>query len=217
MENTNAEIWLPICGYDELYQVSNMGRVRSFPRKIVRKTGIIENKPGRILKPCKSAYGYFFVGLFGPNGKSQRLIHRLVASAFLDKSEMPHINHIDSNKKNNKHSNLEWTTPKLNTQHAIKSGRFVVAHIGGMSLAINNPKRAKKLSTFDVDKIKEACRNGVSQYLTASLFGISQGHISRIHRSVSWHNEANINKEALAAYQASHCDKYQPGEDHGQE
>ena len=96
------EAWKTIESYEN-YEVSNLGNVRN-------------KKTGRILK-ASSRGGYCFVGLSGFKSKT-KIVHRLVASAFLDNPEnKKHVNHKDKNGLNNKLSNLEWNTPKENNIH----------------------------------------------------------------------------------------------------
>ena len=119
MEN---EIWKDIQGYEGLYQISNLGRVRSIDRIVgYRYKGKQRVYKGRILKQM-TRNGYLYVSLSKENVLKQKNIHRLVANAFLpNPSKLPIINHIDENKKNNMVSNLEWCTGAYNTKYG--SGR----------------------------------------------------------------------------------------------
>lgn len=121
MEN---EIWEDIVGYEGLYQVSNLGRVKSLSRDIPAKgLGYQRVNPEKVLKPGLYSNGYLFVVLCVNYKKSQQLIHRIVAKTFIENIELkPDVNHKDGNKKNNNENNLEWVTKKENTQHAIKLG-----------------------------------------------------------------------------------------------
>ena len=107
------EIWKDIREYYDLYQVSNLGRVRS--------TGKYGTK-GQIIRPCVGR-GYYKVQLY-KNKKSRCIyVHRLVATAFLPNPyRKEQINHIDGNKFNNRLDNLEWATRDENWQHAIDTG-----------------------------------------------------------------------------------------------
>lgn len=98
------EIWKDIDGYEGLYQVSNLGRVKSSKHDIILKT--------------YSNRGYHQVQLSKNNIKSNKTIHRLVAQAFIPNPDnKPQVNHIDEDKTNNKVSNLEWVTAKENSNH----------------------------------------------------------------------------------------------------
>ena len=105
------EIWKDIVGYEGLYQVSNMGRVRSFKYNKVR-----------ILKPLSTNNGYLHVNLRKNNSVKGLLIHRLVAQAFLENpNNFPQVNHKDENKTNNIVSNLEWCDVKYNNNYGSRN------------------------------------------------------------------------------------------------
>ena len=107
------EIWRDIEGYEGCYQVSNIGRVKSFKRWA----------EGRILKPQRDVDSYFYVGLKGSERRNFKKVHRLVASAFISNPESkPQVNHKDGNKTNNIVNNLEWCTNSENQIHAYNNG-----------------------------------------------------------------------------------------------
>ena len=125
-ENKKEEkIWRDIAGYEGLYQVSNMGRVKSLERIITRKNGRKQTIRERILKPKTKRTGYLQVGLFNGRGKEKKfLVHRLVCGAFHENPEnKPCVNHIDENKANNEANNLEWCTYKENNNHGTRTAR----------------------------------------------------------------------------------------------
>lgn len=110
------EIYKDIEGFEGLYQVSNMGNVKSL--RFNRSTRI-----QKVLTPINHHTGYQFVHLCKDKKAHIRMIHVLVAKAFVANPEGKRIvNHLDGNKKNNVASNLEWATYKENTAHAIKIG-----------------------------------------------------------------------------------------------
>lgn len=110
------EIWKPIIGYENYYEVSNLGRVRRI--KAAHGTQI-----GRILNGMLDSDGYLNVCLTANKNQKWFLVHRLVAQAFLPNPEnKPTVNHIDGNKQNNSVSNLEWCTQKENIAHAWRTG-----------------------------------------------------------------------------------------------
>lgn len=102
-----------IKGYEGLYQVSNLGRVKRV-------------KTDRILKGGKNnTGGYLRVDLSKNNTVSPQRVHRLVAEAFiLNPENKPQVNHIDEDKTNNKVSNLEWMTAKENSNHGTRTDRM---------------------------------------------------------------------------------------------
>lgn len=109
--------WKPIKDYEGLYEVSSDGRVRRI--KFINGSHNFEK-----IKECKqtlNTWGYMTVNLC-KNGKSNtKRVHRLVANAFLGESDLQ-VDHIDGNKQNNKLDNLEYVTPKENTNRAWKKG-----------------------------------------------------------------------------------------------
>lgn len=99
------EEWRNIVGYEGLYQVSNLGRVKSLFRY------------KKILKPCLSK-GYYRVELFKEKSGKMFPIHRLVALAFIpNHNKLPCVNHKDEIKTNNCVDNLEWCTHEYNSNY----------------------------------------------------------------------------------------------------
>lgn len=119
------EIWKAVEGYEGLYEVSDSGRVRSLDRHIATIRGSRLCK-GRILRPIKNNTGYYQV-ILAKNGRARHfLVHRLVAAAFCEHPEgCDVVNHIDNNPSNNNCTNLEYTTHKGNTFHAIMENRMI--------------------------------------------------------------------------------------------
>lgn len=117
------EVWRPIEGFECLYEVSNLGRVKSF----------WFNKE-KILKPNKTKWGYLYVVLCKDGRKKNYNVHRLVANAFLPNIDnLPEVNHIDEDKTNNRVDNLEWCDKTYNIRYSqsvevnqfTKDGRFI--------------------------------------------------------------------------------------------
>lgn len=106
------ETWKDVPGYEGLYQVSDLGRVKGVKR-------------GKVLSPYTMKNGYLYVTLSKKSKEKCLPVHRLVAAAFVPNPEgKSEVNHIDANKLNAKASNLEWVTPKENTAHAKRMGLF---------------------------------------------------------------------------------------------
>lgn len=116
------EIWKDIEGYEGLYQVSNLGRVKALKRKIKKSDGSTQIYRERILKYDKSI-SYLRIKLCKNGIETKYLIHRLVAETFIDNPDnKPQVNHIDGIKTNNCVQNLEWCTAKENVIHSVNSG-----------------------------------------------------------------------------------------------
>ena len=119
-----TEIWLPIEGYENLYEVSNLGRVRSLERTVIKKNGVTRKFHGKILKPGTRRDGYLSVQLCKNGIVRSFLIHRLVSTAFLPTSDKKfQVNHLDEDKTNNTVENLEWCTAKENTNYGTRNKR----------------------------------------------------------------------------------------------
>lgn len=121
------EEWRDISGFESVYQVSNLGRVKRLPRvdTYIRKdTGkhCVRHVGEIILKPIHSSE-YDEVDLCVNSTSSYRRIHRLVAEAFVDNPQHADtVNHKDGNKRNNHANNLEWVTAQQNIAHARRMG-----------------------------------------------------------------------------------------------
>jgi hypothetical protein len=104
------EIWRAVVGYEGLYEVSNLGNVRSLNYGNTGKC--------KLLKLCFDKYGYLQVGLCKNKKRKMCRVHRLVAITFiLNLMKYPAVNHKDENKINNKVENLEWCTVEYNNAY----------------------------------------------------------------------------------------------------
>lgn len=110
------EVWKDIDGYEGLYQISNLGNVKSLPRK---KT----IKQERILKPKLNKNGYLEVALCKNSNYKMCRVHKLVAKSFLNNPKnKTQVNHKNGIKIDNEVSNLEYCTPSENIRHAWDNG-----------------------------------------------------------------------------------------------
>lgn len=120
----SVEIWKDIEDYKGLYQVSNLGRVRSLDR--IDALGRL--RKGKVLAYNLVGAGYLQVGLHRDGKVEQKLVHRLVSEAFLPNPDnLPEVNHKDEDKTNNNISNLEWCTMLYNNAYNGRNKRVAKA------------------------------------------------------------------------------------------
>ena len=133
------EIWKPVKNFENLYEVSNIGRIKSKDRIMYNQYNINTKthdskrlSKGKILVGSKTPAGYKRVILVDINGnRNYESVHVLVAEAFCEKPDTTEkliVNHKNGRKLDNRANNLEWTTYKGNTQHARKTGLWKNVH-----------------------------------------------------------------------------------------
>ena len=121
------EIWKDIKQYEGLYQVSNLGRVRSLGRKINTGRNGYRITQDKILKQYNKV-GYNYVMLYNKSGTKALRVHRLVAEAFIPNPEnKPQVNHLNENKQDNTYTNLIWATSKENCNYGSRNQRILRA------------------------------------------------------------------------------------------
>ena len=148
------EIWKDIKGYEGMYQVSNMGRVKS-----------LKHNKEKILKLHKGSRGYLDVKMC--NLKQKRFsVHRLVAETFLDNpNNYTEVNHLDENKENNNVTNLEWCNHKYNINYGKRN----------MKMAYTNSKPVVQL-----DKNYKIIKSYLSIKMASEVNNIKFANISNI-------------------------------------
>lgn len=176
-----TEMWKPIIGYEGLYEVSNMGRVRSLTRisNFRDRSGRINERviKGRTMRPQRQKSGYLHVGLSKDGNVTQYRVHRLVAAAFVDNPEgLYEVNHIDEDKTNNRADNLEWCDHKYNNNYGSKPKR-----------GARNPMA--KLTNEDVEEIRHRRASGEMLKTIAADFGISINHVCNLAQGKRWLRE----------------------------
>ena len=128
IENLKNEEWKDIEGWENKYQVSNMGRIKSVERQVEvyspKKNGtFIKTFYEKLLKPRRSSNNYQNITLYKDGKTYCYTIHRLVANAFIPNiNNLEEINHMDGDKTNNSIYNLEWISHEDNIKHAIENG-----------------------------------------------------------------------------------------------
>ena len=124
--NAMNEIWKPVVGYEGLYEVSNMGRVRSLDKRVKTRRADTDSFfiKGRMLTQKPRHGGYLGVQLWRDGKCFQETTHRIVAKAFIPNPEnLPQVNHKDEDKTNNCVENLEWCTAKYNANYGTRNQR----------------------------------------------------------------------------------------------
>lgn len=149
------EIWKDVKGYEELYKISNTGKLRSKDRAILKSDGVIQHRRGILIALQLNSDGYLQGKLCKNGGMKTVSIHRLVAEHFLpNPNKLPEVNHKDYDRTNNDIKNLEWSTHTENVRHSAKAGRY--KHYGSdnpnykntslKDFYKNHPEEKKKLA-----------------------------------------------------------------------
>lgn len=181
LDSLDGELWAEVNGYEGLYQVSTMGRIKGLARTVTKTAPSGKQYPYVVEETIKvlgdTGRGYLQISLCKGGKKTMWRVHRLVAQAFIPNPEnKPQVNHIDGDKANNIVTNLEWNTSEENIRHA---------HSNGLS---NHPKgedsATAKLTWNDIRYIRNS--NGLSQTYLAGIFRVSSATIGRIMRNESY-------------------------------
>jgi hypothetical protein len=113
------EIWKDIPDYEGLYQVSNLGRVKSLPKEWITHNGSIHKRNGKVKKIFENNRGYVMIGLWQNSKRKNYFVHQLVAMAFLGHKRCGMklvIDHINDNKTDNRLENLQIVTTRFNSK-----------------------------------------------------------------------------------------------------
>jgi hypothetical protein len=185
-DSTPEECWRPVVGWEQFYAVSSLGRVKRTARGRGARAGLI-------LRPIfNPRTGYYTVCLYAGAGYYRRVIHKLVAEAFLGPRPAGlDINHISGDKTDNRASNLEYCTHTENMAHAVRLG---LMHSGDRSGARTHPECLRRGETHgcarlrdeDVREIRRLAASGLSAAEMAPLYGMSPAQVARIVRRRSW-------------------------------
>lgn len=179
------EIWKPVVGiddgfYDGYYEVSNLGRFKMLPRLLRHSKGLRVSKE-KIVTGSNS-HGYKIVSFKKEGFKKVISVHILVARAFVHNSnpeKFNMVNHLNSNRADNRVENLEWCDAKRNAQHAYQAGRHKITKGSERSTAILNEKK--------VLAIKLLYKTGEFAYWDlAELFGVGKTTIQNILNGTKW-------------------------------
>jgi hypothetical protein len=163
----NAEVWQEIDGTDGVYEISSHGRVRSYTR----------SAKGFLMSPRGNNDMFFRVELSVDYVKTNHLIHRLVAQAFVENTDPEnkvYVIHLDRNKKNNYYKNLKWVDKKewveINRTYSFE--KMIQA--------------TRKLQAEQIPDIKARYAAGERTVELASEYGVSAMQINRVIRGENW-------------------------------
>ena len=141
------EVWKDICGFEGRYQISNLGNVKSLPRK----DKFCKRDNEMILKTFVCGSGYQEVILSKKRQRTPKLIHRMVAEAFVPNPDgKREVNHKDGNKFNNEWTNLEWVTPSENINHSYK--------------ILNNKAYSRKVKCVETKDVFSSLKEAADSY-----------------------------------------------------
>lgn len=177
------EIWKDVVGWEDRYEVSNFGNVKSKSylkhTKNMHGPMSFQTKP-KFMKQTVNACGYLTIDLRKDKKRATGIIHRLVAMAFLaNETNLPIVNHIDSDRKNNCANNLEWCTQQHNVQHSYDSGSN--SNAGDL-----HPRRV--LSAALVGEMKALFKTGTTRNELVSLYGFKYCTVDKAVRGINWSN-----------------------------
>lgn len=197
---SNIEVWKSVAGFDGAYEASNMGRIRSVTMVRVRKNrwgGLSQFKSsGTVRRLQNGTGGYLMLTLCG----TSKLAHRVIAKTFIpNPHNLPEVNHIDGNKKNNIVSNLEWVSREQNIRHGFATGLIksslgtsvkVVIKKGEETHEFNTQKEAAEFIGCSARWVGDA---KIHKYKCKGweVFGVTR----KRHMVAVWHKNRNQNRK----------------------
>ena len=148
-------VWKDIRGYEGLYQVSNLGEIKSL--------NYARTKRSKVMSPGTDRNGYKFIYLWKNKSKERFSVHRLVANAFIpNPNNLPEVNHKNEIKCDNRLTNLEWCTREYNNNYGTARKRAAQTIKGKMANG-KNPA-AKKVICINTGEIFECIREAGNKY-----------------------------------------------------
>jgi hypothetical protein len=170
-----AEEWKAVVGFEGLYEVSNMGRIKSLDKVIVRSNGSPQTWKGRHVAVSYSGNRYLQVHMHHLGKQTTKGLHVIVAEAFVQNTNnKPQVNHKNRIREDCTAANLEWVTPSENICHILAQG----CTMGKTKL---NLKAARAL--------REDAAAGLGTDILSKKYGISKGMVNRIKNNHAWKEE----------------------------
>ncbi len=178
IENLPNEIWKDIIGYEELYQISNLGRVKSLNRVIIKQSGKRHSVKTKLLSISINSVGYYCANLWKDNKGYSQPIHILLGRHFIDNpNNYPYVLHRDDIKTNIKLDNLYWGTNSDNVKDSINNGNRGIAE-NHCSAKLTNEQVKEIRILLNDDKI--------SQVEIALKFNVSKTIIQDIKQNKTY-------------------------------
>ena len=170
MDDKQSERWKPVVGYEGIYSVSDMGRIRrDAPAKRARV--------GYVLRPSLAS-GYPRVALCSENDRNHQFVHRIVARAFIGQppDRQPHVNHKNGDRSDARLQNLEYVSPEENFRHAeLVLGSISFPFGGKKPQAVRGERHYRaRLTAEKVHKIRALRRSARASYRKlARMYNVS--------------------------------------------
>lgn len=174
------EEWKSIKDYEDFYEISNFGNIRSLDRLVNGKNNSKVTKKGKLMTLLTGNDKHYLTIYLYKNGiKKLFSVHRLVAKTFIkNTNQKPFVNHKNGIKYDNHFKNLEWCTRKENVKHAVETGLIQKGENHGRAL----------LTNLQVIEIKKLLKTNIKQVDIAKIYNVSKHVIGCIKRNKSWKN-----------------------------
>lgn len=170
------ELWKQVVGYEGVYEVSNLGRIKSLAREWKWGNGAIRKRGDLIMSPGINSSGYPTVNLIVDGKVSNKVLHRLVAKAFIQNPlQKPEVNHKNGIKTDATLNNLEWCTREENQQHAYATD----LHVRTKEICREGCKKRFSKPVLQMSAQGELIKEWLSEADAARALGIFQANINK--------------------------------------